>query len=323
MPHYIKQRSIRLTEGKNMNDLRGDGSLINSWVPEMCCVANTSKGVSIPLFLLLLCVTDKDLCVCVCAHTNISSYYLSLSLSSSHTKTYTGYTVNLSSDRSNLNCCISLVVPQPPALPSVTGWQLHKYSLLWWCMRHKSVWMWQLLFVSPSFFSPCGEALSPHIFLDFSFYFLLLIVSSPLFNLSPFLFFTSALEVIHFRFIQSTFAFVRVLAELLFLTWGWQLACDGLAHRANSMKWNEPARCQVPRIVREPTGIHVEQCCTSPGPSSQAMLCNPSLNYLSQCIDRAVERLELPLHLLFFTTLLFFYTVSLLSLKLIWLPLPT
>lgn len=99
---------------------------------------------------------------------------------------------------------------------------------------------------------------------------------------------------------SNTFGFVRLLAGLWLLTCCWQWACDGLPHRAISMKWNELGRCQVPRARREPAGIHVMPRCTSPGPSSQAMLCNPSLNYLSQCIERAVERLVLPPHLLFF-----------------------
>lgn len=105
---------------------------------------------------------------------------------------------------------------------------------------------------------------------------------------------------------SNTFGFVRLLAGLWLLTCCWQWACNGLPHRAISMKWNELGRCQVPRARREPAGIHVMPRCTSPGRSSQAMLCNPSLNYLSQCIERAVERLVLPPHLLFF--FFFFFT---------------
>ncbi len=143
-----------------MNDLRGDGSLINAWVREMCCRATLATESSFPsLCFFFVSQIWTPVCVCVCPR----KHRLFLSFFLPHT--YTGlYTANLSSDRSNLNCCISLVVPQPPALPSVTGWQLHKYPLLWWCMRHKSVWMWQLLFVSPSFFfSPWWSFKSPRI----------------------------------------------------------------------------------------------------------------------------------------------------------------
>ena len=88
---------------------------------------------------------------------------------------------------------------------------------------------------------------------------------------------------------------------------------------------SELARRQVPRAMWEPTGIHVEQHCTPTGPSSQGMLCNPSLNYLSQGIQRTVERLVmlLLLFLFFFTTLPFFFRLSLPLLKVKWFPLPT
>lgn len=66
--------------------------------------------------LFLVWVSDRNLCVCVCSHADMSSFYLCVSLIETSL-----CTVILTSDRSNFNWFISLVVPQLPALPGVTG----------------------------------------------------------------------------------------------------------------------------------------------------------------------------------------------------------
>lgn len=153
---------------------------------------------------------------------------------------------------------------------------------------HRSVWMWQSLVISPS--SPFLPTIPPLFFFNHP--------------LSTF---------IQSRFISDTFMFCweyPVVARLLFLTRSWQEAGDKFPHRANCVKWNELARRRVPRVKPEPTGIHVEQSHSPGGPSSQSMLCNPSVNYLGRCIERAAERLQPALFLFLWTTLLFFFTPS-------------
>lgn len=102
---------------------------------------------------------------------------------------------------------------------------------------------------------------------------------------------------------QTHLASSGFLQSCYFWQWGWQLACDGFTNRANCrpMKWNKPAWWQVPRAVREPSGIHVRQCCTSQAPQVKRCFVIPaSITSVSVLNEQLRD-----LHQTLFTALLF------------------
>lgn len=164
----MKQRSMSQTESKNINDLRGDGSFINSWVAETCRVKekgtgttslHTPKTIYISLSVSALCHRYRPMCVCVCVPTQTWALLI-------YTHTHTGLCTPV------IGAILIGVYPLwCLSFPRRNRLTASLYSLLWWWpkkknTRQRSVWMWQLLFISPSvFLFPHGKALSHHMFM--------------------------------------------------------------------------------------------------------------------------------------------------------------
>lgn len=138
---------MRLTKrGYSINDWREDDSFINSWV--------TLQRVYIPFTVSSLCHRYRAI-----SH----FFYLFLSLSHTH-----------SESQQHLNWC--MLVPAASSLHRRKWLTALQIPL----MHEAHIWMWQVLFISPSFPS-CGKALSQRLerFVSLlSLYFCLATVSS-------------------------------------------------------------------------------------------------------------------------------------------------